>query len=197
MGTDFVVRRADPAAVRAAMTALPARFPGVDVDGDDEAAWDVSVRSFSRIAEVDLNDTMVKVSGGAEAGRVLAWLAAAICEISGAADVWDPARGQKLAGAPAWAEVDAIVRGWELERDGPSVGEGETNAQRFLTWLVEHEQLELAEAPGDLYTQIAAVLDGPERGRAGRLESLLLGHPGVAEVFGDADSLGDLVTEWG
>lgn len=197
MGTDFVVRRADPAAVIAAMAALPARFPGVDVDGDDDAAWDVSVRSFSRIAEVDRTDAMVKVSGADEAGIVVAWLAATIASLAGAADVWDPALGRPLSDAPDWDDVQLLIRAWEVEREGPGGGEGEENARRFVAYLVEHDQIELAAAPRDLYARVAEVLDGPERGRVARLEKLLLGHPGVEEVFGDADSLGDLVGAWG
>lgn len=192
---DYVVRGADPDAVRQAMRDLPSRFRGVEVDGDDDALWDVSIRTLTPAAEVDLTEAMVKVHGRPELEPVLLWLADAIRVGAGARDVWDAERGAVVRDPPGFAAVEALLD--DLERGAEDVGEGETNARRFVAYLVENDQLELAGAPADLYARVAEILDGPERGRAGRLEALLLDHPGVAELFGDEDSLSELVGAWG
>lgn len=198
MSTDFEIQRCRPEPTRAALAGLAARFPGVSVVGVG-TEFKVGVFSFHNVAHVSLFATRARISG--KAGPLLAFIAQATSEALPGSRVWDPQAGAPLKDAPTWAAVQTFVHHAEHDRDGdplpvPVVPASTEVARRFLTMLVEQELVELDADLGTLPQEVATILDGPARGRAAALESLLLKHPAVVELFTERDTLQELLDVW-
>ncbi len=188
----FLRKRSAESAARLRSMEFP--IPGVSLIDDG-----VHVEGIGRMATVDLNTGTL--SGSGRAGPFIAWVAGCLRRSRVCGYVFDPQTGGALRDVPTDQTIATWLDSTRAEINGPTLaaptlGSPIQQAAGFAELLMSRELAEISQIEL-LAEELAAVLALPAEERPPALETLLLGHNTVEELYADEATLAQALDDWG
>jgi hypothetical protein len=196
MSYDLFVRDCDAAFIEIGLGEAADLYEGIVVnieERDEDGLWlKLGSDEAPDIVSVSVQPDATMLSGDESAAEIVLGFAMVLRDLAGG-HIWDPTKDEIVEGELDWDEVLDALSGLALAASSatPELSEEIASAARFIELLIATGLMEADFTP----ELIEAVADALPQGTAA-VETMLLKHKDVEELYADYSTLHNIVKQW-